>query len=97
MQDILKIDLNAKHLDCCDYNLDHQLRACMCQACYEETNQMNRRQRSTLKNQRMISPTTTRSPKRKKFSTNFICKKELKSMRESPYIVGPSTCFSRQK
>jgi len=94
MQDILRVDLNAKHLDCCDYNLNHQLKACMCQACYEETDQMNRRQRSTLKNQR-ISP--MRSPKRKKFSTNFICKKELKSMRESPYIVSPSTCFSRQK
>jgi len=96
MQDILRIDLNGKHLDCCDYNVD-QLRACMCQACYEETDQMGRRQRSRLKNQRMISPRTTCSPKRKKFSTNFICKKELKSMRESPYIVRPSTCFSRQK
>ncbi|XP_071556416.1 uncharacterized protein [Temnothorax nylanderi] len=96
--DVLRIDLNARHLDCCNYNLDHQLRVCSSQTSYEGTDQMDRRQRSTSKNQRMISPTLARSPKRKKISiSNFICKKELTSTRDIPYVVGPSTCFSRQR
>lgn len=97
MQDILRIDLNAKHLDCCNYNLDRQLRVCTSQTYFEGTDRMDRRQCSIAKNQRM-SPTTACSPKRKKISiSNFICKKELKSMRDIPHIVGPSTCFSRQR
>lgn len=98
MQDILKLDLSAKHLDCCNYNLDHQLKAYSSQTYYEETDQMDRQQRSTSKNQRMMSPPTARSPKRKKISiSNFIYKKEPKCMRDIPHIVGPSTCFSRQR
>lgn len=96
MQDILRIDLNTK--DCCNCNFDHQLRVSSSQMSYEEIDQMDRRQRSTLKNQRMMSPTTARSPKRKKLATsNFIYKKELRSTRNIPHIVGPSTCFSRQR
>lgn len=98
MQDILRIDLNAKHLDCCTYNLDHQLRFCSSETYFEGTDQMDRRQRLTSKNQRMISPTTACSSKRKKILvSNFICKKEPKSTRDIPHIVGPSTCFSRQR
>ncbi|XP_011866412.1 PREDICTED: uncharacterized protein LOC105561232 isoform X2 [Vollenhovia emeryi] len=94
--DILRIDLNAKHPDCCNYNLDHQLRVCSSQTSYEGTDQMDRRQRSTSKNQRMMSPMTARSPKRKKLS-NCIYKKVSKSARDIPHIVGPSTCFARQR
>lgn len=98
MQDILKLDLNAKHLDCCNYNLDHQLKACGSQTYYEGTDQMDRRQRSTSKNQRTMSPPTTCSSKRKKISiSNFIYEKEPKCIRDIPHIVGPSTCFSRQR
>lgn len=96
MQDILRIDLNAKQLNCCNYNLDHQLRVCSSQTYFEGTDQMNQQQRS--KNQRIMSPTTVCSSKRKKILvSNFICKKEPKSLRDIPYIVGPSTCFSRQR
>ncbi|XP_012521378.1 uncharacterized protein LOC105827798 [Monomorium pharaonis] len=95
--DMLALDLNAKHLDSCNCNLDHQLRVCSSQTRYEETDQMNRRQRSIAKNQR-ISPTTACLPKRKKFLiSNFSCTNESNSTREIPHIVGPSTCFSRQR
>ncbi|KYQ50257.1 Spermatogenesis-associated protein 7 like protein [Trachymyrmex zeteki] len=93
--DMLEIYLNAKHLDFCNCNLD-QLKACSSHTYYDETDQMNRRQRSTSKSQRMTSPTTC-SPKRKKFLvSNYICKKELNSMRDVPDINSP-TCFLRQR
>ncbi|XP_011697001.1 PREDICTED: uncharacterized protein LOC105455401 [Wasmannia auropunctata] len=98
--DMLRICLNAKHLDCCDCcncNLDHQLRACSSQTYYEETDRMDRRQGSTSKHQRMMSPTMARSPKRKKIARKLNCNKEPKSARDIPYVVGPSTCFSRQR
>ncbi|XP_018400569.1 PREDICTED: uncharacterized protein LOC108778017 [Cyphomyrmex costatus] len=90
--DILRINLNAKHLDFCNCNLD-QLRACSSHAC-DDTDQMDRR--STSKSRRMTSPTTC-SPKCKKFS-NFICKKDLKSMQNvhdmvsPPIFLRPRTC-----
>ncbi|KYN27285.1 PREDICTED: uncharacterized protein LOC108757848 [Trachymyrmex cornetzi] len=94
--DMLGIYLNAKHLDFCNCNLD-QLKACSSHTYCDETDQMDRQQRSTSKSQRMTSPTTC-SPKHKKFSvSNFICKKELKSTRDVPDIVSPPTCFLRQR
>ncbi|KAG5342100.1 SPAT7 protein, partial [Acromyrmex charruanus] len=96
--DMLGICLNAKHLDFCNCNLD-QLKACSSHIYCDETDQMDRRQRSTSKSRKITSPCLL---KRKKFS-NFLCKKELKSTicpkftRDVPNIIGPSTYFLRQR
>ncbi|KAL0110576.1 hypothetical protein PUN28_013872 [Cardiocondyla obscurior] len=91
--DILRINLNARHPDCYNYNLD-RVRVCNNQMSYEDIDEMDYPQQSGSKNKK--SPTTARSPKRKKLSSNFCCKREEKSTRQISQVVGPST-FSRQR
>ncbi|CAL1686548.1 unnamed protein product [Lasius platythorax] len=94
--DILRMNLKPKHLDCCNYNLDsQQSRVYSDRTCCGENDRMGHR--STSKNRRTASPATTRSPKRKKFTPNSACGKELKSLRETPHIISPSTCYSQQR
>lgn len=96
--DILRMNLNSEHLDCCNYNINHQqLRVCSGRKYCEENDRMGHRSTSST-NRRMASPATTRSSKRKKFTPSSVCaKKELKSMREIPHVIGPSTCCSQQR
>lgn len=95
--DILRMSSNSEHLDCCNYNSGRQqLRVCSDRKYCEENDRMDHR--LTLTNRRMASPATTRSSKRKKFTPNSVrAKKELKSMREVPHVIGPSTCYSQQR
>ncbi|KAM0737010.1 hypothetical protein ACS0PU_000579 [Formica fusca] len=92
--DILRINLNSKHPDCCNYNLDHQQsKVCSGRTCCEENEEMGHR--STSKNRRTVSPATACSPKRKKVKTNSVSGKELKCVREISHIIDP--CYSQQR
>lgn len=89
------MNLNTKHQDCCNYNLDRQQsRIYSGRICYEENNQIGHR--STSKNRRTVSPMTTRL-KRKKFTPNFVYEKGLKYVRKTPHVTSPSTCYSQRR
>ncbi|RLU19240.1 hypothetical protein DMN91_007797 [Ooceraea biroi] len=83
MQDILKMTVNPKRLDCCN-------------CCNLDFRQRGRRQRSPSKSCRNTSPTTSRSPKRKKFICKTSSGKDLKCMRDISPTIDPST-GSRQR
>lgn len=83
MQDLLKMNFNLKHLDCCNNLNHHQSRICCDHTYYEENNQ----QRLMSKNKRI----TLYSSKHKKIAPNFFCRKELKSMRKVPCTIDLST------
>ncbi|XP_025073143.1 uncharacterized protein LOC105423361 isoform X2 [Pogonomyrmex barbatus] len=95
--DILRIDLNVKHSDCCNCNSDRQPRIGNRRLYYETINQMDCRRRLMSKTRR-ISPIRVRLPKRKKFLVpNFVCKREPKCTRKISHIIRPSTCFSPRR
>lgn len=94
--DILRMNLNPKHLECCNYNLDRlQSRTCSGRTYYEENDRIAHR--STSKNRRTVSPVTICSSKRKKFTPNSVSGKGWKYVRETPRIIGPSTCYSQRR
>lgn len=90
------MNLNSKHLDC-NYNLNRQQsRTCSGRTYYEENDQIAHR--SISKNRRMVSPVTICSSKRKKFTPNSVSvEKGWKCVRETPRIIGPSTCYSQRR